>query len=95
MEKLRTCMSTRRKAVVFGVFSKSKIFRPHKFLSFSLAALFKKNKLEEEEEEEEEEEKEEKKASNFQSCRLLLTTHTYKELAQRRRSKTERRRATH
>ena len=68
-------------------------FRPHKFLSFSLAALFKKNKLEEEEEEEEEEEKEEKKASNFQSCRLLLTTHTYKELAQRRRSKTERRRA--
>ena len=35
-------MSTRRKAVVFGVFSKSKIFRPHKFLSFSLAALFKK-----------------------------------------------------
>ena len=54
-------MSTRRKAVVFGVFSKSKIFRPHKFLSFSLAALFKKNKLEEEEEEEEEEKKRKKK----------------------------------
>jgi hypothetical protein len=36
-------MSTRRKAVVFGVFSKSKIFRPHKFLSFFLSGCsFKK-----------------------------------------------------
>jgi hypothetical protein len=87
-------LSTRRKASCFWCIFKIKNFSTTQVsLFFSLAALLKKTK--EEEEEEEEEKKEEKKASNFQSCRLLFYTHTYKELAQRRRSKTERRRATH
>jgi hypothetical protein len=82
-------LSTRRKAVVFGVFSKSKIFR-HTSFSLSLWLLFLK-KTNSEEEEEEEEKKEGKKASNFQSCRLSFYTHTRTKNAQRRRSKTERR----
>ena len=67
-------MSTRRKAVVFGVFSKSKIFR-HKFLSFSLAALLKKNKLQEEEEEEEE--KKRKKKLQISSLAVSYSIHTH------------------
>jgi len=89
-------MSTRRKAACFWCIFKIKNFSTTQVsLFFSLWLLFLKKTKEEEEEEEEEEKKEEKKASNFQSCRLLFYTHTYKELAQRRRSKTERRRATH
>jgi hypothetical protein len=73
------------------VYFQNQKFFDHTSFSPPLWLLFLKNK---EEEEKKRGKKEEKKASNFQSCRLLFYTHTYKELAQRRRSKTERRRAT-
>ena len=63
-------MSTRRKAVVFGVFSKSKIFR-HTSFSLSLWLLFLKKTNSEEEEEEEE--KRGKKSFKFPVLSSLIT----------------------
>ena len=102
------------KLLVFGVFSKSKIFRPHKFLSFFLwGCSFKKKQTPSTSlppappnvsspvkfinafSIEEEEEKKRKKKLQISSLAVSYYIHTYKELAQRRRSKTERRRATH
>jgi hypothetical protein len=55
------------------VYFQNQKFFDHTSFSPPLWLLFLKNK---EEEEKKRGKKEEKKASNFQSCRLLLTTHT-------------------
>ena len=82
-----------KKSCCFWCFFKIKNFSTHKFLSFSLAALFKKKKTRGRRRRRRRK-KEEKKASNFQSCRLLFYTHTQnKERSEKKEQNREKRAA--
>ena len=74
MEKLRTCMSTRRKAVVFGVF-----FFDHTSFSLSLWLLFLKKTNSRKKKKKKK--KKRKKKLQISSLAVSYYIHTYKELA--------------